>query len=174
MLQITVIGHIGADAHIEANNGKPFVSFNVSHNDRWTDASGVVHESVQWVSCALNGDGGQLLQYLKKGRQVFVQGRCSTRVYSSPTQKMMVAGINCAVDRIELLGGQPDPVPSQLADKDAVVHKIYKAYYIDPAELPALKIKKGGAATLYATNGQQFSVDANGIVIEAPQPQSAS
>lgn len=168
MLQITVVGHIGADAHIEANNGKPFVSFNVSHNDRWTDAAGTVHESVQWVSCALNGDGGQLLQYLKRGRQVFVQGRCSTRVYSSPKEKMMVAGLNCSVDRIELIGSQPDSVPSQLADADAVLHKIYKAYYIDPAELKALKIKKGEVAQLFATNGVQYQVDANGFVMEAP------
>ena len=70
MLQLEIIGNLGADAQVMTSNGKPFVSFNVAHTERWQGEDGVKHEQTQWVSGALNGDGGNLLQYLKKGTTV--------------------------------------------------------------------------------------------------------
>ena len=40
MLQIEVIGNIGADAEIKEFGGKKYVSFNVAHSERRKDASG--------------------------------------------------------------------------------------------------------------------------------------
>lgn len=164
MLTISAIGHLGSDARVEANNGKPFVSFNISHNEKYTDANGVTHDNVQWISCALNGDGGKLLQYLKKGRQVYVSGRGSTRIYSSPKLRQMVAGLNISVDRIELVGGSTDDVPRQLADESGELHNVYKAYYLEAGEVKAMQIKKGESKPLYSASGQMYLISDSGWV----------
>jgi len=169
MLKFVVIGNLGSDARIEENNGHKFVSFNVAHNDRFQDANGAVHESITWVSCALNGDGGKLLPFLVKGRQVYVEGKGSTRVYSSPTLRRMVAGLNISVDRIELIGGQVDAVPRSLVDGDGALHSVGKAYFILAEEAKNLGAKKNAPITLNATDGRMFSVDYLGWVAPVSQ-----
>lgn len=167
MLQFQVIGNLGADAKVVNENGKPFVSFNVGHNDRWSDAQGVQHEATTWVSCALNGDGGNLLPYLKKGRMVYVVGRGSARVYSSEKQRGMVAGLNLMVDRIELVGGAPDEVPRQLYDSDGVMHKVTRHFWADRAGMLQGKKDKGDVLELHAADGSIFLVDPNGFISQA-------
>lgn len=164
MLKFAVIGNLGSDARIEESNGRKFVSFNVAHNDRFQDSNGAVHESITWVSCALNGDGGKLLPFLVKGRQVYVEGKGSTRVYSSPTLRRMVAGLNIAVDRIELIGGQVDAVPRSLVDGDGAMHSVNKAYYLAQDDAKSLGAKKDAPVTLNATDGRLFSVDYHGWI----------
>lgn len=169
MLKIQVIGNLGSDAKVENYNGQKFVSFNVAHNDKYTDAEGKTHESLSWVSCTLNGDGGRLLPFLTKGRQVYVEGRGSTRLYSSPTLRRMVAGLNLNVDRIELVGGQTDNVPRQLVDADGVLHRVNKVFNILRGEALKLGAKKNSPITLSATDGRQFNVDYLGFVTPAVQ-----
>lgn len=172
MLQFSVIGNLGADAHVEESNGRKFVSFNVGHNESWLDAAGNSHERTQWISCALNGDGGGLLQYLVKGRSVFVQGRGSARVYSSPKERKMVAGLNLSVDRIELIGGQPDAVPRQLVDGEGQLFSVYKAFYLLKEDIKALGVSKDNNAELMTPDGRVFTVDKNGWV--TPSSKDAS
>lgn len=106
MLKLVIIGNLGADAELRNANGAQFLSFRVAHSDRWTDRiSGEVHDNTTWVSCTLNGDGGNLRPYLKQGTKVFVYGDVSTRVYVSPKDGKQYAGIDCRVRQIELCGG---------------------------------------------------------------------
>ena len=172
MLTFQAIGNLGADAKVIEQDGRKFVSFNVAHNDSYTDAAGQQHDSLQWVSCILNGDGGKLLPYLTKGRQVFVQGRGSTRLYSSPKLHQMMAGVNISVDRIELVGGQPEDIPSQLADSTGVLHKVYKAYYVTPEEAKHICGKGKNQAELFAKDGRNFLLSADGWVQAAPTESS--
>lgn len=164
MLQVQIIGHIGADARVEEANGNKFISFNVAHTDSWTGQDGTKHEQTTWVSCAMNGDGGNILQYLVKGKQVFVQGRLSTRVFSSPKERRMVAGINCAVDRIELIGGRVDEVPSQLTDETGYLMRVNKAFFITQDEIKCFGLKKGQSKVLMSTSGKMYSVSHEGWV----------
>lgn len=171
MLRFTVIGNLGSDARVEESNGSKFVSFNVGHNDRYTDASGVTHESTMWVSCALNGDGSKLLPYLTKGRLVYVEGRGSARVYSSPQLRRMVAGLNISVDRVELLGGNPDPVPRSLVTDEGEVVQTNRAFYIPIEKAEELGAKMGQPITLRGADFKPFNVDYQGWVtpvIETP------
>lgn len=157
MFRASIIGNLGADAHIEQNNGRPFVSFNVAHNDRYTREDGTQVERQQWISCALNGDGGKLLPFLTKGRAVYVEGRCSVRVYSSEKERRMVAGVNISVDHVELIGGQSDIVPSRLFDEQGVMHNVSKSYWINEIEATAVLSGKP-SATLMTPSGQRFTL----------------
>lgn len=102
MLNLQVIGNLGADAEKRESNGRAFTTFRVAHSERRTDGT----EVTTWASCVLNGDGGSLTQYLKKGTKVFVSGRMRVRTFSSPKTHQIEAGIDISVDRIELCGSQ--------------------------------------------------------------------
>lgn len=170
MFRAIIIGNLGSDAKVESNNGKPFVSFSVGHNDRWTDANGNVKESTQWISCALNGDGGQLLQYLKKGKSVYVEGRCTTRVFSSQKLRCMVAGVNLSVDHLELLASKPaEEVPRQLGDSNGGLHNVNKAYYIENGEAEEL-LGNEQAVPMFSTDGRLFTLQRGGWVSPVLQP----
>lgn len=109
MIKLEVIGNLGADAQLQVHNGNKFISFRVANTDQWTDkATGEIIKSTQWLSCTLNGDGGGVFQYLKKGTKVFVRGNAQTVIYSSPKTHQMEVGINVFVREIELCGGKQE------------------------------------------------------------------
>lgn len=109
MIKLEIIGNLGADAEVKVYNGNKFVSFRVAHTDKWVDQNtGVISTQTTWVSCSLNGDGGGLTPYLKKGTKVFVRGTPNFVVYSSPKTHKMETGVNLFVREVELCGGHQE------------------------------------------------------------------
>ena len=155
MLHAIVIGNIGADAEIKVADGHKFLTFRVAHNDSYTDAQGNKVERTMWIDCTMNCDTGEpaVMPYLKGGTLVMVQGSFTTRVYSSAADRCMKAGVTIRVQRVELLGGSPDPVPRKIYDPDGEEHPVVKMYLTDI---------KGGMA--YDTRGRAFDVDKKGWV----------
>lgn len=104
MLKIMIIGNLGNDAHVRVAGTSRFVSFDVCHSEKWTDkTTGAITERSQWINCTFDGDGGGLLQYLKRGTKVFVEGELRTRVYQTREGKP-AAGLDCRVRQLELCG----------------------------------------------------------------------
>ena len=79
LLAVLMIVSMAACANDPAVGTKPSSNTPSNNND-----DGTKRESTTWVSCILNGDGGKLLPYLKRGAQVFVEGVGSARCFSSP------------------------------------------------------------------------------------------
>lgn len=157
MQKLSVIGNLGNDAELRAReDGSKFVTFKVADTSKWTDLKGVVHESTQWISCVLNGDGSKLLQYLKRGVKIYVDGRPSYRVYSSEKERAVKCGVDIAVSSVELCGGSSDDVPRLLVDSDGQAVDVSKHYWTDPT--------KHKSCFLYSVRGGQFVVDANGFI----------
>lgn len=157
MLQVTIIGHIGADAEVKGDNGKEFVSFRVAHTDKWTDAAGQQHTETYWVDCTMNGRPA-VLPWLKKGQAVCVVGDARTRVYSSAKDRCMKAGLRCSVKSVELVGSAADTIPTRLYDQTGMQHDVVKYYYTD---CPGL--------ILTSQRGQRYAVDDNGWVAPIEQ-----
>lgn len=157
MLQITLVGNVGANAEKKSANGRNFTTFRVAHNDTWTDQAGQQHTNVQWIDCILN-DHPKVVDFITQGTQVLVQGSCTLRVYSSPKERCMKAGLTVNVRHIELLGGKSDAVPSRLYDSNGAEHTVVKYFNTD--------VK---SCTLMSSRGQQFLVSEQGWV--TPQKQ---
>lgn len=171
MLQFTCIGNLGSDAKVQEKDGRKFVAFNVAHTDKWTDQDGKTHETTDWVSCTINGDGGNILPYLTTGTKVYVEGRGSVRLYSSPKDRIMKAGANINVTRIELVGGTSDPVPTQLYDTSTgEMHKLNK-YFHDP-DFQKLKFD-GEFAYLADRKGRLYAVRNDGFVAPIQDDRTA-
>lgn len=173
MLNFEVIGNLGADAHVEVANGRNFVTFSVADSRRWTDENGVLHESTQWISCTLDGDGGRLLPHLTRGRLVYVSGFGSARAYSSPKTHRFEAGLNISVQRIELLGSKQDEVPSRLYDDEGHEYVVSKAFYIGQESVKQLGVKRGQNVSLFARDGRELSVNHQGWITEPTVEKSS-
>lgn len=118
MIKVEIIGNLGADAQLQEKNGNRFVAFRVANTDKWVDKStGQVIQSTQWISCTLNGDGGALLPYLKRGAKVFVRGNAQFVIYSSAKTRQMEVGVNLFVREIELCGGAAEQETAKPEEK---------------------------------------------------------
>lgn len=169
MLSLNAIGNLGADAEVRTANGRQFISFKIAHSESWTGDDGTKHESTTWISCIINNAQSPVLPYLKRGVKVFITGRFQPKVYSSPTRKMMVAGIDCSVDRIELCGGSSDPVPRRLVSPDGVLVDISKYYWTQQPATPYTE--------LFGEHGGRYLVDKNGFIVpdtSSPEAQTTA
>lgn len=105
MLKCEFVGHIGSDAEIKDFNGKRFIAFNVATSERFKDTQGNTVSRTTWVSCLKPGDGA-VVNYLKKGTQVFCRGNLTAKPYTG--KNGVEAGLNCTVTELELLGSRQD------------------------------------------------------------------
>lgn len=103
MLKLEIIGNLGADAIVREANGSRFLSFNVAHNRKRVnrETGEVTSEERIWVSCTLNGDGGNLLQYLRKGTGVCCHGVPHFGIYRKDGQPYV--DVTLSVDSIQLM-----------------------------------------------------------------------
>lgn len=167
MFTSTIIGNLGADAEVRDYNGKKFVSFKVAHSESWQGQDGVRHDRMQWISCALNGDGGNLLQFLKKGTKVCVIGDTTVSVVSSQKSRSMVPAVNVAVRSIELCGGSSDEIPREIVTDQGEVINVYKAYYVKQEKKNQYK-----DTHFFGKYGGQYLVDPNGYVTKSVQDET--
>jgi single-strand DNA-binding protein len=79
--KVMVIGHLGQDPEIRYTPaGMPVVNLSVATDEPYVDKEGKRQERVEWHKVVVIGKLGlSCHQYLKNGRQVFVEGRLRTR-----------------------------------------------------------------------------------------------
>lgn len=106
MLKIEVIGNIGNDAEVKNINGNECVAFNVASSEKRNGT-----DYTTWVSVLMNGNGGNLTQYLKKGAKVFVRGNLSVKQYQDNTGQWRI-GINLSASEVQLCGLKSENTPA--------------------------------------------------------------
>ena len=72
-----ILGNIGRDAEIKTINGKEYLSFSVASTEKENG-----EEVTRWISVLASFNNSCIVQYLKKGQQVFVSGRYSDKMYT--------------------------------------------------------------------------------------------
>ena len=113
MIKMTVIGNIGADAVQRETNGRKYTTFNVAVSTKFKNQDGSETERTTWISCARDGQS-PIDQWLKRGRQVYVEGTPSVSMYTDK-QGHPNCNLKLAVHRIELLGGKDEQNQQQAA-----------------------------------------------------------
>lgn len=76
-----IIGNLGRDPELRFTpSGQAVAKFPVATTERWTDQQGQRQEKTEWHNIVVWGKQAEACgQYLAKGRQVFVEGRITTR-----------------------------------------------------------------------------------------------
>lgn len=169
MFRAEIIGNLGADASVMESNGSKFVTMRIAHTDAYKDEQGNKHEKTVWVDATMNDAESKLLPYLKQGVKVFVRGNATLRVYSSPKDRCMKAGVTLSVREIELVGGSSDDVPRQLIDPaTGMLYESQKYYWINRDNKD---MKKDDVMQLVDARGNQYVMNKAGFV-SIPQTEN--
>jgi len=105
--KVILVGNLGRDAELKFTpSGFPISSFSLATTDRRKDKDNNWQEKTEWHRIKLLGKQAESLQdYLKKGKQIYVEGRLETRSWDDKDgQKKYMTEI--IADRIQLLGGR--------------------------------------------------------------------
>lgn len=103
MLQVQIIGNLGADAEVKEINGKQYSAFRVAATSR---------NETTWVSILYNYHEN-LHKYLIKGQQVFVQGDGRVNLYTSKSDGKTSADLSVLASMLQLCGSKADKVVDQ-------------------------------------------------------------
>jgi single-strand DNA-binding protein len=106
--KVILIGNLGRDPELRyLPSGQPVASFGLATTDTYTDRAGQRQERTDWHNVVVFGKQAELCsQYLKKGRQVYVEGRISTREYEAKDGSGKRYRTEVVAQRIQFLGGR--------------------------------------------------------------------
>ena len=107
MIKLQIVGNLGADCIQKEVNGKTVINFNVAHTEKFKDAQGNLKEKTIWANCAYWTERTAVAQYLKKGKQVYVDGSPDVEVYTNKDNQP-AATLRVRVRDLQLLGGNID------------------------------------------------------------------
>src|SRR5271157_1509778 len=104
-----LIGNLGRDPEVRyLPSGQAKASFTVATSDSYTDRSGAKQERTDWHNIVVWGKQAELCgQYLKKGRQVYIEGRISNRSYDAKDGSGKRYITEIVAQRVQFLGGRP-------------------------------------------------------------------
>jgi single-strand DNA-binding protein len=79
--KVILVGHLGADPTMRhTQSGTAVVQFNVATTERFTDRNGERQERTEWHRVVAWAKLAEICnQYLRKGKQVYIEGRLQTR-----------------------------------------------------------------------------------------------
>jgi single-strand DNA-binding protein len=104
--KVILIGNLGVDPEVRFTpGGQAVANFRVATNDSWTDKAGQKQERTEWHRIVVWGKLAELCgEYLKKGRQCYVEGRLQTREWTDKEGKKNWTTETVA-NTVQFLGG---------------------------------------------------------------------
>jgi single-strand DNA-binding protein len=79
--KLMIIGHLGRDPEMRYTpSGRPVTTFSVATTRTWHSSNGERHEETEWFNVVAWGSLAEICnQHLRKGQQVYIEGRIQTR-----------------------------------------------------------------------------------------------
>ncbi|UYZ61809.1 single-stranded DNA-binding protein [Hymenobacter weizhouensis] len=106
--KVILIGHLGKDPEVRhLEGGNVVANFTMATNEYYKDKQGTRVERTEWHTIAAWRNLAELAEkYLRKGQQVYVEGRIRTRQYQDKeNQTRYITEI--VAEEISLLGSRP-------------------------------------------------------------------
>jgi single-strand DNA-binding protein len=105
--KVFLIGHLGQDPELRhTQGGSKVASFSIATNEAWVNKDGQKQERTEWHRIVVWGKQAETAsEYLKKGRQVFIEGRLQTRKWTDK-QNQERQTTEIVSDRFVFLGGR--------------------------------------------------------------------
>lgn len=128
--KVILIGNLGGDPEVRyLPSGQPVANFNIATTERWTGKDGNPGERTEWHRIVVFGKQAEnCKEYLKKGRQVYVEGRLQTREWNDKEgQKRRTTEIVAQIVRFLGTGGgardkeTPEPVAAPPAEEPSIL-----------------------------------------------------
>ena len=119
--KVILVGRLGKDPEIKSTPGGTTVAkFTMATDERFTDKSGEKQERTEWHTVVFFGRQAEIAgEYLKKGRQVYVEGRLQTRKWQDKEGQDRYT-TEIVADRMQMLGsreGSGAPVAAEPSER---------------------------------------------------------
>lgn len=105
--KVILIGNLGADPEVRyTTGGDAITSIRVATTEVWKDKNGEKQERTEWHRVVFFGKTAEIAgEYLKKGSQVYVEGRLQTRKWQDKDGQDRYT-TEIVADRMQMLGGR--------------------------------------------------------------------
>jgi single-strand DNA-binding protein len=106
--KVTLVGRLGKDPEMRFTaSGQGVCSFTMATDSRWTDKAGVKQEKTEWHRVKAWGRTGEIAaQFLKKGSEVYIEGRIETKEYTDK-DGVRKWSTEIVANELVLLGSKP-------------------------------------------------------------------
>jgi single-strand DNA-binding protein len=107
--KVILVGNLGRDPEVRAlPSGQSVCNFSLATTERYQGRDGQNHEQTEWHNIVAWGKQAELCgQYLKKGRQVYIEGRITSREYEARDGSGKRHRTEIVAQRVQFLGGRP-------------------------------------------------------------------
>lgn len=102
-----IIGNLGKDPEMRyMPSGDAICNFSLATTDSWKDKNGEKQEKTEWHRISMFGKLAEIAgEYLKKGSQVYVEGRIQTRKWTNKEGQDQYT-TEIVADKMQMLGGR--------------------------------------------------------------------
>jgi single-strand DNA-binding protein len=145
--KVILVGNVGQDPEIrytgDVNNGAKVATIRLATTERYRDRNNNLQEHTEWHNVvAWRGQADLVEKYVKKGTQLYIEGRLRSRTWEDQTGAKRYA-IDIVADTIQLLGRRQDSqqqggysAPAQPAQQP------YQQPAPQPAQQPAQPVQQ--------------------------------
>jgi single-strand DNA-binding protein len=132
--KVILIGNLGADPEVRyMPSGDAITNIRIATTDTWKDKNGEKQERTEWHRVAFFGKLAEIAgEYLKKGSQVYVEGRLQTRKWQDKDGNERYT-TEIVANEMKMLGGRGGGNSFEVMDREPAA-----------AGSPAKQAKKGG------------------------------
>jgi single-strand DNA-binding protein len=106
--KVIIIGNLGRDPETRyMPDGGAITNISVATTDKWKDKNGEMQEKTEWHRVAFFGKLAEIAgEYLKKGSQVYVEGRLQTRKWQDKDGADKYT-TEIVANQMQMLGSRP-------------------------------------------------------------------
>ena len=105
--KVILVGHLGKDPETRyMTNGEAMTTVSLATSENWKDKSGEKQEKTEWHNLVFFRRLAEVAgEYLKKGSQVYVEGKLQTRKWQTKEGQDRYS-TEIIVDQMQMLGGK--------------------------------------------------------------------
>ena len=118
--KVILVGNLGRDPEVRYTpDNSAITNISIATTDVWRDKSGDKQERTEWHRVAFFGKLAEIAgEYLKKGSQVYVEGRLQTRKWQDKDGQDRYT-TEIVADRMQMLGSRGGMGGADAADMDS-------------------------------------------------------
>lgn len=115
-----LVGNLGKDPEVRyMPSGEAIANVTLATTDTWKDKSGAKQERTEWHRVSFFGRSAEVVgEYLKKGSQIYVEGRIQTRKWQDKDGQDRYT-TEIVADRMQMLGGKSGGASFEVVDNQS-------------------------------------------------------
>lgn len=93
--KVILVGNLGKDPEVKTfDNGRKYAKFPLATSETYTDRNGQRQEKTEWHNVVFWGNIAEVIEkYVRKGSQIYVEGKLATRSYEQDGIKKYITEI---------------------------------------------------------------------------------